>query len=377
MPPRKKINVENVVLSAVASSVQQQPAIASSALPTVIPTALASAVQQQPTVIPAVQDPPIVVKQKRERKSSKHPVVAVVSQNGIQGIFQPEIRRPLIAHLPITSNEVKFYNQPLHYDPNPPTNPEAYDANMTNPLQEVNDYESQDVVKRDVSEVPEVKEKEPIKNAVVPAVTYPQNEYGPTTLLVQFAKTKETKELPLTSKAACFWCCEIFGGRPCVIPTCITEGVWQVYGNFCTPHCASAYLLADLLDTHVRWERLSLLHRLYGNYCGGRIYPSPHRECLERFGGPMSTQEFRRLCEERKIRVDVHLPPMVSILASMDTRPIDFYETSIRNTVTYSPVSAPSAPTDTTNLKLKRSKPLKDRESTLDACLNINFMGAS
>jgi len=363
MPPRKKINVENVVA----------PAVVPTVVPTVIPAAL-------PTVVPADQPQPIVVKQKRERKSSKHPVVAVVSQNGIQGIFQPEIRRPLIAHLPITSNEVKFYNQPLHYDPNPPTNPEAYDANMTNPFAEVNDYESQEqqgVIKRDVSEVPEVKEKEPIKNAVAPAVTYPQNEYGPTTLLVQFANTKDTKELPVTSKAACFWCCEIFGGRPCVIPTCITEGVWQVYGNFCTPHCASAYLLADLLDTHVRWERLSLLHRLYGNYCGGRIYPSPHREVLERFGGPMSTQEFRRLCEERKIRVDVHLPPMVSILASMDTRPIDFYETSIRNTVTYSPVVSPSAQTDMTNLKLKRSKPLKDRESTLDACLNINFMGGS
>jgi hypothetical protein len=246
----------------------------------------------------------------------------------------------------------------------------------------VNDYESQEQqpLKQDVLEVTKVsenKEKEPIKNAVVPSVTYPQNEYGPTTLLVQFANTKDTKELPVTSKAACFWCCEIFGGRPCVIPTCITEGVWQVYGNFCTPHCASAYLLADLLDTHVRWERLSLLHRLYGNYCGGRIYPSPHREVLERFGGPMSTQEFRRLCEERKIRVDLHLPPMVSILASMDTRPIDFYETSIRNTVTYNPVPIPSAQTDTTNLKLKRSKPLKDRESTLDACLNIHFMGGS
>ena len=108
MPPRKKINVET-------------------------PTALVEP-SASVAVASEVQQHPIVVKQKRERKSSKHPVVAVVSQNGIQGIFQPEIRRPLIAHLPITSNEVKFYNQPLHYDPNPPTKPEAYDANMTNPF---------------------------------------------------------------------------------------------------------------------------------------------------------------------------------------------------------------------------------------------------
>jgi len=52
----------------------------------------------------------------------------------------------------------------------------------------------------------------------------------------------------------------------------------------------------------------------------------------------------------------------------MDTKPIDFYETSMRNvTSAYVPV----ANTDS-GLKLKRSKPLKDRESTLDACLNIS-----
>jgi hypothetical protein len=83
----------------------------------------------------------------------------------------------------------------------------------------------------------------------------------------------------------------------------------------------------------------------------------------------MKTEQFRKICEERKIRVDVHLPPMVSILASMDTKPIDFYETSLRNTVATIPVINQVD----TGLKLKRTKPLKDRESTLDACLNIRM----
>ncbi len=51
----------------------------------------------------------------------------------------------------------------------------------------------------------------------------------------------------------------------------------------------------------------------------------------------------------------------------MDTKPIDFYETSLRNTVATTPVINHVD----TGLKLKRNKPLKDRESTLDACLNI------
>jgi hypothetical protein len=305
------------------------------------------------------------VQKKRERKSTKHQVVAKVTQEGIQGVFQPEIRRPLIAHLAIHSNDVKFYDQPLQYDPNPPGVPVAYEDSMTNPFMEINETEEEKVNVAIVQNIPNVPH---VQVQQVQAKPTPQTEYGPTTLLVQFSGSKDTKELPTKTDVACFWCCETFESRPCVVPTVITDGVWSVYGNFCTPHCASAYVLADLLDTHVRWERLALLHRLYAAYCGGRIYPSPKREVLERFGGPMKTQDFRKMCEDRKIRADVHLPPMVSILASMDTKPIDFYETSMRNvTSAYVPV----ANTDS-GLKLKRSKPLKDRESTLDACLNIS-----
>ena len=299
------------------------------------------------------------VQKKRERKSTKHQVVAKVSQDGIQGSFQPEIRRPLIVHLPIHSNDVKFYDQPPQYDPNPPGVPVAYEDSMTNPFMEINEVEEEKHITTPVSTPVPVKQ--------VQNVVQPQNEYGPTTLLVQFSGSKETKELPIRSDTACFWCCETFESRPCVVPIVINDGVWSVYGNFCTPHCASAYILSDLLDTHVRWERLALLHRLYAGYCGGRIYPSPKREVLERFGGPMKAHDFRKMCEERKIRADVHLPPMVSILASMDTKPIDFYETSMRNvTAAYVPVVNSDS-----GYKLKRSKPLKDRESTLDSCLNI------
>lgn len=328
----------------------------------------AAAAETSAPSLPSLPVTEVKEPKKRERKSTKHQVVAKVTQEGIQGTFQPEIRRPLIVHLPIHSHEVKFYDQPPQYDPNPPANPVAYEDSMTNPFMEINQVE-EDAVKPNV--VLQQVEKVQVPQVQKPTNTpvYPQNEYGPTTLLVHFGNSKETKELPTSTTIACFWCCETFTSRPCVIPTVITDSVWSVYGNFCTPHCASAYILADILDTHVRWERLAHLHRLYGAYCGGRIYPSPKRECLERFGGPMKTQDFRKLCEDRKIRADVHLPPMVSILASMDTKPVDFYETSMRNvTSAYVPVANQDA-----GLKLKRSKPLKDRESTLDACLNIQI----
>ena len=86
----------------------------------------------------------------------------------------------------------------------------------------------------------------------------------------------------------------------------------------------------------------------------------------------MEIGEFRAILHERKLRVDVMAPPMVSIIQTMDTKPIDFYETPLRNTFA-SPHQPPliRANDEPTGLKLRRSKPLKDKDNTLDSCLNI------
>ena len=69
--------------------------------------------------------------------------------------------------------------------------------------------------------------------------------------------------------------------------------------------------------------------------------------------------------------MDINYPPMVSILASMDTKPIDFYETSLKNT--FVSVTHDRFHKAEEGLKLRRTKPLKDRGSTLDSCLNISI----
>lgn len=314
---------------------------------------------------------------KRTKATTKHQVVAVVTPDGIQGTFQPEVKRPLIVHLPIHSNDIQFHDQPFVYDPRPPGQFEAFNAGEVDPFsceatyEVVPDIDGTSASGPTINEV--VQERVAAAEVVEPTVNaHPKREYGPTKLLVSFASTKQTKELPSESSVACFWCCEHFSGRPCIIPSQINEQVWQVYGNFCTPQCAMAYLLNELLDTHTRWERIALLNRLYASSCHGRVYPAPSRESLQRFGGPIAAEDFRAICEEQRIRVDIHLPPMVSILASMDTKPIDFYETPLRNTFASPYQMQVTRPTDEPKgLKLKRTKPLKDKESTLDACLNI------
>ena len=321
-------------------------------------------------------------KVKREKKSSKHKVVAVVTPEGIQGIFQPDTKRPLIAHLPIHSSEIAFNEHGvLAYDPNPPPQPEAFNAGEIDPFASEATYEQlahAGIPQEDqVDEVAVVEEEiKPTQKASIGIVSAPnqRKEYGPTQLLVKYAATKETHTLPTTTDLACFWCCETFEGRPCVIPSFINADIWNVYGNFCMPQCAMSYLLSELLDTHTRWERIALLNRLYGAQTNGRVYPAPSRESLVRFGGPISTEDMRSICDSQRVRVDIQLPPMVSILASMDTKPIDFYETPLRNTFA-SPNQLPSIrhSDEPQGLKLRRTKPLKDKESTLDSCLQITI----
>lgn len=92
MPPRKKQAAAAAVAAAVAAVEAAQAAQAGENIVVQTPVAVA------PT------------KPKRERKSTKHPVVAVVTPDGIQGTFQAEVKRPLIVHLPIHSKDVKFHD---------------------------------------------------------------------------------------------------------------------------------------------------------------------------------------------------------------------------------------------------------------------------
>ena len=72
-----------------------------------------------------------------------------------------------------------------------------------------------------------------------------------------------------------------------------------------------------------------------------------------------------------KVRVDVHMPPMVSILGSIDTKPIDFFEMSVNSGMNGNTMLMQRSVEE--GLRLKRTKPLKDRDSTLDTVMNIRI----
>jgi hypothetical protein len=298
-------------------------------------------------------------------KKQKKPVniVAVVTPNGIEGSFVLEQRRPLIAHLPISSNEIIF-----HEEGTSAKEPEPYDPSQ------------QDMFLGGGEEILQASSSPVVKEKVESTETYqdPQVETRPLQcftkidLMVQYSSFTKQKKIPEKTDIACFWCAHGFQNQPCVIPEREVAGVYMIYGNFCCPECALAYLLNETIDPHVRWERIALLHRIYDTAGKGRMFPAPNRESLKLFGGPLTIESFRATIRKGDVRVDTHMPPMVSILGSIDTKPIDFFDSSMKNTLIGS-LQQENTVKAQEGLRLRRSKPLKDRESTLDSVMNINI----
>lgn len=284
--------------------------------------------KEEPVVVaPVVND--IIEKPKAVRggRKKQFPVIAVITPDGIEGSLQPEVRRPLISHLPIQSRDVIFHDEPLKYDPVPPTDVAPFGSFIDNPFSEESEFvpivmnemcAKKGSVAQPISQHAQVAASSTASSAVKQeAIDY----YRKGQLLVQFKGTEELRTIPTTSTSACLWCCHTFEGRPVVLPVRDHGDYLNVCGNFCCPECAMAYLFDMRQDSHMRWEQLALLNRVYADTVGGRIYPAPYRTVLSLFGGLYSIEEYRAMIRQQKVRMDVHLPPMVSILVN------DGYET--------------------------------------------------
>jgi len=315
---------------------------------------------------PLVQELPVntpVKGKKRAVKLKTVPIVAVVSAEGdIQGTFTPEPRGPLIAHFPFRSTEIQFQDGPLVYDPRPPVVPQPYDANaddmFTSNSELLCSLYSLEEKKADTNfplAVSESSKEENVKIVEPVETKEPVKAFRTIDVMIEYRVANETNTLPNSVSAACFWCAGCFEGRPVVLPTQEEGGVYTVYGNFCTLSCSISYLLNEHVDPQVRWERQALLHRMYSQTAA--IHPAPPRESLTFFGGVLSHKQYRDIIDKKQLRIDAHLPPVISILSVLDTKPIDFYETSLRNTTATGAGLDIVKPMES-GLRLKRSKPL-------------------
>jgi hypothetical protein len=304
--------------------------------------------------------------------AKKPAVVAVVTPDGIQGSLTGE-HRPLIAHLPIHSNDIDndlFAATPavedegsnsdnIQHQPPKPYDPEDVYAQFGGAA-------GTDLL---IAASPKAVVPEKIKEAT-PVVERPSLPmHYSEKLMMRFQDSNREQRLPDSTDVACFWDCHSFRGQPCVIPVKIEEDIWRVYGNFCSPECAAAYLFNEPLDSSVQWERFALLNRLYAD--GEQsVRLAPPRTVLRMFGGTLDVSEYRGIVGDKRMRIDVMTPPMISIIQVMDTKPIDFYDASVKNTFIPWEMDRMNRP-GAQGLRLRRTKPVAEKEATLEFCMGI------
>ena len=123
--------------------------------------------------------------------------------------------------------------------------------------------------------------------------------------LAELQKNLHTNNID-DKKSACFWCTYDFDNPPIYIPKHHIKHSYQVYGCFCSPECATAYLMKENIDSSSRFERYYLLNYIYSKIYDYKtsIKPAPNPEyMLDKFYGNLSIQEYRLLLKNERLLI--------------------------------------------------------------------------
>lgn len=110
--------------------------------------------------------------------------------------------------------------------------------------------------------------------------------------------------------SACFWCTYNFDNIPIHIPKFSLNDSYHVYGCFCSPECATGYLMNEHIDSSIKFERYFLLNSIYSKIYGNdNIKPAPDPVyTLEKFYGSLTINEYRMLHNNKKMFIVIDKP---------------------------------------------------------------------
>jgi hypothetical protein len=127
-------------------------------------------------------------------------------------------------------------------------------------------------------------------------------------------------------KSACFWCTYDFDNPPIYIPKHFIKETYHVYGCFCSPECATAYLMDENIDSSSKFERYHLINHIYSKIYDYKknIKPAPNPYyMLEKYYGNLSIQEYRALLRNERLFLIVD-KPLTRILPELHEDNDDF-----------------------------------------------------
>lgn len=160
----------------------------------------------------------------------------------------------------------------------------------------------------------------------------------------------------------CWWCKNDFDSPAVGLPDIYFNNKFYCSGNFCSYNCALAYNI-DQNDNV--WKKTSLLNLLYYKTynCNKKIIAAPNWKQLKEFGGNLSIDQFRKNSIINNNEYTLLHPPL-------ETR-LHIFEKSFKNIDIVSSSVYKKFIEDSDELVLKRSKPLKSSQYSLDKTLLI------
>lgn len=174
----------------------------------------------------------------------------------------------------------------------------------------------------------------------------------------------------------CWWCCHEFDNPPVYLPHSLLDDVFHVTGFFCSFNCALSYNISKK-DTAYQ-QRATLLWLMYNKvsnifdskHDSTVMIPAPPRELLQKFGGWMTIDCFRRhsLVLGRDTRILI--PPLQSVFYTVESikRPTS---STYPRTKAYVPLDHEHVVKARETLKLKRNAPRKTNYVSLEETMGI------
>jgi hypothetical protein len=171
---------------------------------------------------------------------------------------------------------------------------------------------------------------------------------------------------PEKTDIPCLWDCHQFKTTPWGVPYKLTNGKFQLFGNFCSANCVLSYILHFYADDDALWEKVALLNLLYFKVYKEykSIVPAFDKMGLKMFGGTLEIDEYRNLTGANDKAYGVEFPPCNTIIPMLEEI---YKKTNLNNT--FIPVDKSRIQAANNELKLKRSKPVVNHKNTLDFCL--------
>jgi hypothetical protein len=127
-------------------------------------------------------------------------------------------------------------------------------------------------------------------------------------------------------KSACFWCTYDFDNPPIYIPKHYIKDSYHVYGCFCSPECATAFLMEENIDSSAKFERYHHINHIYSKIYDYKknVKPAPNPYyMLEKYYGNLSIQEYRALLKNERLFLIVD-KPLTRILPELHEDNDDF-----------------------------------------------------